>query len=329
MLEILESSNVKSNSILVPRDHAVEFLQMPETVTPSKDTESARLLGLLRKAASPTAEAPPLSAPSIQPQFQAALSSSASKSTSSGNADSSQQKSKALLSLLRNTNNSSTVNNNEMPSSISRTSASSSLNITECKEPAELYTSPLPETNPNIIEELPDLSTIHLQSKNDTLTDVVPISAASASSAVPVLPAAPVVTISRKPTFFRITKNQPGRLQLLVQRGSNNNSNSYNSNNNKNDEQQVVLTAGMNVRPGQFFTIEWALPENWLNAALEKASDLVIGLVRYGTFIVHCFPSFFFLFLVSSCAFKVRRRIRLALLSSRLGRFFAHSNLLQ
>jgi len=109
----------------------------------------------------------------------------------------------------------------------------------------------------------------------------------------PINATAVVQNTFRKPTFHRVTRNQVGSLNIFIRRNSTDLS-QQSSDRNSNRQQDIkVLESGFSIRPGQVFSVEWAIPESVMTAAMTSretpsktqskgTADMVVGLVRYG-----------------------------------------------
>ena len=276
LLQILESSKVKTDSILeAPNQRTQDYYHFANATSQANPTspsaaihrpESELLLGFLRKGPVSSNAAPPPPglqlAGSVQPTFQAAIA---------GSEDLSKQKSQALLSLLRTQSVTSPA---PKATTVTRTS-SASIDLTEPLQPsAPLPPVPNPPPTPA-----------------PTLTSSIEDEIGGSAAAVPLAPAVNPFPQSAKKSFcYRVTKNQVGKLRMVVRRGgqqgSNNSAHKSGSIAHEEERDVLVCESGVNVRPGQFFTMEWALPEHYIredrNASSSGHPDLVIGLVRYG-----------------------------------------------
>jgi hypothetical protein len=270
LLQILESSKVKTDSILdLSNQKSQDYYQFANVTSQVNSTnlstanhhaESEMLLGFLRKgaAANSVPATPPPGLRSVvyggtaHPTFQAAIT---------GSEDHSKQKSQALLSLLRPQSVTSPA-----PKATISSSSSEIVGAPPAAPPSTVNPPPIP---------VPATSNAEGQELGARIT-TVPTANAFPPSA-------------KKSSFYRVTKKQAGKLRMMVRRGGQQGSNrgAHKSGNTDHEEGSdvVICEAGVNVRPGQFFILEWTLPEHYLRESRDESaghSDLVIGLVRYG-----------------------------------------------
>lgn len=272
LLQILESSKVKTDSILeAPNQKSQDYYNFATANSTSPSAaihrpESDMLLGFLRKGPVSSNPAPPppglqLAVPegTGQPTFQAAIA---------GSEDLSKQKSQALLSLLRT----QSVTSPAPKATMTTRTTSGSIDITESSAPPPPLTNPPPPSTPTAA----------------TYSNVDEI---GASAAAPLVPTVNAFQPSAKKSFcYRVTKNQVGKLRIVVRRegqqGSSNGARKSGNIAHEEDRDVLICESGVNVRPGQFFTLEWILPERYIRECKDASSgqhpDLVVGLVRYG-----------------------------------------------